>query len=727
MKRFGTAPVVIGRVWSLMIALTLVLSVLPAFADVAEAQETVSVTVTTTDVDGVTPVPFTRVRATSSDGTIYGPRETGLSGAVTFQIDLTSPEMTVTVDAETPPACGIAPDPQVLGPFAAGEAVGVNLIIGTETDCDLGTLAVYAYDCPAGFDSTVTQFETWRDTCTEERNNVEFTFTWVNNGQAWNPVTGQWGIPGRAPIVGLPPGAYTLEESNPASDQLSTFYCYTYATPDYVTSPNPTSIDRVEAPNGVATVNLDGNRISCDVFQTDAPADGEPSQPGTEPTIDEGSGQPSNTPVVVGSAITTTDLNLRDAPSGDSQILLQMPSGSEVGILGDPQNGFYPVRFQGQDGWASGDFLNLGGEIVEPTATTALEPTATETESAPPIAPVEPVGQAVTTSDVNFRDAPNTNGSNVLAVVPGGAQVDILGEPQNGFYPARFNGQDGWISGDFLQIGDQVGPADEPTATATLESLPSATAGATSTATAVAVPNPDNPVGTAVSNDSVNFRNGPSSEASVLFELPAAATVDILGDPLNGFYPVRYEGQTGWVSEIFLDIQVPTATATATTEVTATATSTAAPVGIAFTATDVNMRAAADLTSEVLEVLLPNTQVDVLGPEVNGFLPIRYNGQDGYASAQFFSLGAPATSTATATATVGAASEEPARLEFHKSVCPAGYDSAGPIFDDCHEEGLDNITFFVEGPNDYANQGQTVRNGGVGPGIVVFDELAPGT
>ncbi|MEZ4498773.1 MAG: SH3 domain-containing protein [Thermomicrobiales bacterium] len=658
MKRNDTTPVVIGRVWSLAITLMLLLSVLPALASPVAAQGTVTLTVTTVAAESGTPMPFVRIRATSSDGTVYGPRETGLPGTVSFDIDVTSAEMTVTVDVETPIACGVMPDPQVIGPFVGGETPAVNFSIATDPNCDLGTLAVYAYDCPDGFDATATDYQTWSTGCAEVRNNVQFTFTMLSNNQTWTPVTGQWGLPARAPIVGLPPGAYTMQESNPAPGQDSVFFCYVYATPDFVTSPNPTSIDRVDAPGGVATVNLNNNRISCDVFQVDAPEEG------SEPTAtSEGDGQVIVPPVAIGTATTLDELNLRAGPSGDAEILLEMPAGVTVEILGDPQNGFYPVRYQGQDGWAGGDFLGFGQEPPQPTATDVTEvqpaePTATETTQAvAPILPVEPVGSATTTSDVNLRDAPTATGSNVLLVLPGRAVVDLLGDPENGFYPVRYNGQSGWVSGDFLQINAEGG--EEPTATAT------ATIGVLPTATAVDVPNPDSPVGSAVTNDSVNFRNGPSSDAAVLFELPEGAAVDLLGDALNGFFPVLFEGQGGWVSEIFLDVVPPTATATATSEPTFTATAqptqTTAPIGVAFTTSDVNMRSAPDVGSAILTVLLPNTQVDLLGAEVNGFLPIRYNGQDGFVSAQFMSIGAPAT----ATATIGAAAEDSATLELH--------------------------------------------------------------
>jgi hypothetical protein len=56
MKRNGATPAAIGRVWSLAIALMLMLSALPVLTTPAAAQGTVSLTITTTAEDGVTPV-----------------------------------------------------------------------------------------------------------------------------------------------------------------------------------------------------------------------------------------------------------------------------------------------------------------------------------------------------------------------------------------------------------------------------------------------------------------------------------------------------------------------------------------------------------------------------------------------------------------------------------------------------------------------------------------------
>jgi hypothetical protein len=43
-----------------------------------------------------------------------------------------------------------------------------------------------------------------------------------------------------------------------------------------------------------------------------------------------------------------------------------MRSGEQVEIMGDPQGGFYPVRYLGFKGWASGDFLTIGGTANPP-------------------------------------------------------------------------------------------------------------------------------------------------------------------------------------------------------------------------------------------------------------------------------------------------------------------------------------------------------------------------
>ena len=50
-------------------------------------------------------------------------------------------------------------------------------------------------------------------------------------------------------------------------------------------------------------------------------------------------------------------LNLRFGPSLESTVLDVMPAGSVVAVIGDPENGFVPVTFDGMSGYAYGDYL----------------------------------------------------------------------------------------------------------------------------------------------------------------------------------------------------------------------------------------------------------------------------------------------------------------------------------------------------------------------------------
>src|SRR4051794_12166348 len=108
----------------------------------------------------------------------------------------------------------------------------------------------------------------------------------------------------------------------------------------------------------------------------------------------------------------TTALNFREEASTSSKILAVIPAGGEVGYLGERQNGFLAVSYQGMSGWAYEDFLEpieiIGGD--DPST----------------------IGSAVVTSAVNFRVGPST-GHEVLDVLAAGTVVQIFDRVQNSF------------------------------------------------------------------------------------------------------------------------------------------------------------------------------------------------------------------------------------------------------------------------------------------------------
>ncbi len=107
----------------------------------------------------------------------------------------------------------------------------------------------------------------------------------------------------------------------------------------------------------VAVGGQTGFMVSDYLARADAPVD-----PGTSP--DDGFGD-GDAPAQ-GTAVTTSELNLRDGPGYAQAILTVMPFGAGVEVLGHAQNGFSPVVFNGQVGWAAVEFLDYGGVPTSP-------------------------------------------------------------------------------------------------------------------------------------------------------------------------------------------------------------------------------------------------------------------------------------------------------------------------------------------------------------------------
>nr|MDP9472999.1 SH3 domain-containing protein [Chloroflexota bacterium] len=186
---------------------------------------------------------------------------------------------------------------------------------------------------------------------------------------------------------------------------------------------------------------------------------------GTETTAATDVNAAEVTTAAVGSdgqtATTTTALNLRSGPSTTNAVLLVMPAGSTVTITGSAQNGFYPVTFNGTGGWASTNYLTLGGSGTTPTPGS---------------------GTATVTSALNLRSGPSTSDP-VISVMPAGATVTLTGESANGFLGVTYNGRTGWAYATFLS---------------------------TSGATPPPTPEPSPGTGTATVTNSLNLRAGPS-------------------------------------------------------------------------------------------------------------------------------------------------------------------------------------------------------------------------
>ena len=108
--------------------------------------------------------------------------------------------------------------------------------------------------------------------------------------------------------------------------------------------------------------------------------------------------------------------------------------------------------------------------VVVPTPTETLEPTAT-TEPTPTVEPTAAVSQAFisgTDGDlVNCRMSP-VDGE-VIAGLEEGTPIEVVGPAVDGWYPVTCEGQQGYISTDFVMLGTPEPDAAAPTATEPVE------------------------------------------------------------------------------------------------------------------------------------------------------------------------------------------------------------------------------------------------------------------
>ncbi len=233
------------------------------------------------------------------------------------------------------------------------------------------------------------------------------------------------------------------------------------------------------------------------------------TNPGSGATATATSGTVISNAWVVGGA-----LNLRSGPGTSSSVLLVMPNGAQVGVTGNAQNGFLPVRYNGTNGWASSQYL------------TSTQPGATATATSGSVISNAWVSA---TGGLNLRSGPATTNS-VLLVIPNGSQVGVTGSAQNSFTPVRYNGTNGWASSQFLTTSQP---------------------GATATATAGSV------IETRYATAGLNMRSGAGTTFSVILLIPSGAAVGITGSQTNGFFPVRYNNTNGFASATYLSTTPP--------------------------------------------------------------------------------------------------------------------------------------------------------------------------
>ena len=224
--------------------------------------------------------------------------------------------MTYTVTMETPPACATKPADQEVGPFAAGDSVELTFETTFEDNCVLGGISVYSYTCPSGLDLTIDDYALYRDNCVETIDGEGFTIAEADGEQSFSLTTGEYGISGRAPIVGLLPGDYLV--SKDGGDAATTLvYCLTFeGTPIEGPAPSDTSHEPLNGDGEVELTLAERGRIACDFFTVAEPLPGSNNGDGAvDDQPDEGANQ-DESDVSGAAASASIEFHVATCPSG---------------------------------------------------------------------------------------------------------------------------------------------------------------------------------------------------------------------------------------------------------------------------------------------------------------------------------------------------------------------------------------------------------------------------
>ncbi len=331
-------------------------------------------------------------------------------------------------------------------------------------------------------------------------------------------------------------------------------------------------------------------------------------QIGGSPSPNPDSGSVPVGDTATGTASVTSALYLRSGPATTYVIRATMPAGATVELRGSSQNGFYPLAYNGTTGWAHGNWLNMGG---------GTQPTPTPTPGSSNSVPVGDTvtGSATVTASLNLRMGPSTS-YGAVTVMQSGSTVELRGSAQNSYYPLSYNGTTGWAHGNWLNIGGGSPSTPTPSPSPT----PSPGSGNT-------VPVGNTATGSATVTSALNLRGGPATTYSITTTMPAGALVELRGAPQSGFYPLSYNGTTGWAHGNWLNIGGSSSPSPSPGG--------SHPPYLYTEEVSVQMRSQPTASSGIVWTIPPKTRVTVTGPMQNGWWPTKWAHVSGFMNGAF--------------------------------------------------------------------------------------------
>ena len=208
--------------------------------------------------------------------------------------------------------------------------------------------------------------------------------------------------------------------------------------------------------------------------------------------------------------VTADSLRLRSEASTNSSTLAQAPKGSTVTVEEDLGNGWYKVTFGSKIGYMSGEWLSI-----------------VPADDAAAVLADGPVGTAVVTADSLRLRSEASIDSSTLAKASKGSTVTVEEDAGNGWYKVTYDGQTGYMSGEWLTITLTDGTV-----------LPAASGIDADQARGL------------ITASALNVRSGAGTTYNKVATLKGGTVVDIIADLGNGWYQI----DSGYISSEYVTL-----------------------------------------------------------------------------------------------------------------------------------------------------------------------------
>ncbi|SDS89151.1 SH3 domain-containing protein [Microlunatus soli] len=323
------------------------------------------------------------------------------------------------------------------------------------------------------------------------------------------------------------------------------------------------------------------------------------------------------------SATATTGVNIRSGPGTSYDIVGGLVRGQRITTVGKADDGWMKVRFNGDTGYVSAQYLGTDGKSVGSNEVT-----------------ISTKGVKIATAALNVRATP-TLGAKVVGYISDGQKVSLTGKQSKGFAEVLYGGSRAWVSSQYL--------------ISSWRDLPSSS-------------------GTKVATADLLIRTSTDSAFMIITTAPKGTKLKVTGTTRNGYAQIVYGDAIRWVTAKYLSnsaVSGPSSSApeqssadsskkstssnkksssnktssgnktSSSKSSTATRPSTPSVVGTRYATTELLVRSTAGSDYRTVATVDRGDTVKITGRTSNGRAQIVYDGSVRWVTAQYLSSSKP--------------------------------------------------------------------------------------